>query len=475
VEHLSDTDRWRSIAVLPFVDMSLEKKLDYFCDGMAEEIINALTKVSGLRVIARNSTFQFKRIAQDVCRFGAAMNVGTVLDGSVRAAGNRLRVITRLTNTADGYHLWSDRFDRNLDDVFAVQDEISRAVVDVLRIQVGPGTLGGVPLPGSPSTRDFDAYTLYLKGRHHWNKRTEGDLRKSLTYFQASIEKDPGYAEAYAGLAEAHATLGLYGAAPAHEVMPKARIAARQAMDLAGTLSSPSTTLGCVEAVYDWAWSRAERHFRRALDLNPNHPSAHHWYAINYLVPLQRFDEAETELRRAFQADPLSLSIRTSFGMRSYFAHRYASAYDELLETLELDAGFATARLFFGLTLAEMTRYDDAIRELETALQFSGGSPETIAALGYAFGRGGNIDRARRALAELIALSNQRYVSPSLIAQVHAGLGDIESALDWLERAGEARAPELTWLAIRPVFDGLRAEARFQALQERLGQPDPGL
>jgi serine/threonine-protein kinase len=461
--------------VLPFVDMSLEKRLDYFCDGMAEEIINALTKVPGLRVIARNSTVQLTHIAQDVCRFGAAMGVGTVLDGSVRTAGNRLRVITRLTNTADGYHLWSERFDRILDDVFAVQDEISRTVVEVLRMRVSPGTLGSVLLPGTPGTRDVDAYALFLKGRHHWNKRTEGDLRKGLTYFQASIEKDPCYAEAYAGLAEAHATLGLYGAAPAHDVMPKARIAARQAMDLAGTLSSPLTTLGCVDAVYEWEWSRAERHFRRALDLNPGHPSAHHWYAINYLVPLQRFGEAETELRKAFEADPLSLSIRTSFGLRSYFAHRYAAAYDELLETLELDAGFATARLFFGLTLAEMARYEDAIRELETAIQSSGGSPETIAAVGYAFGRAGNIDRARRALAELIALSNQRYVSPSLVAEVHAGLGDTESALEWLGKAGEARAPELAWLATRPVFDRLRSEARFHALQEKLGQPHPGL
>ena len=253
-----------------------------------------------------------------------------------------------------------------------------------------------------------------------------------------------------------------------HDVIPRAKAAAQRAIDIADTMSSPFATLGCVAAVYDWAWPEAERQYRRAIELNPEHPAAHHWYAINYLVPLKRFDEADTELRRAVGADPLSMPIRVSLGLRSYFAHRYAQARDELRDSFELDAGSATARLFLGLTLVEMGSVDEAVPELETALQVAR-SPEMIAALGYAFARAGHIDRARQALGELMTFAGARYISSSLIAQVHAGLGEPLQAFDWLEKAGDAHAADLAWLPVRPVFDSLRSEPRFHALLERLG------
>jgi serine/threonine-protein kinase len=457
-----------SIAVLPFVDMSPEKNLDFFCHGIAEEIINALTSVSGLRVVAHSSAFRFKSTEEDVRRIGSVLNVGTVLEGSVRAYGNRLRVISRLINAADGCHLWSERFDRNLDDVFAVQDEIAKAAVSALGVQVKHRHPDGAIRRGTPTTRDLEAYTLYLKGRHYWNQRTEAALHKSASSFQAAIEKDSRYAEAYAGLADAYATLALYGVLSPHDVMPQAKAAAQRAIDIVGTMSSPFATLGCIAAVYDWAWPEAERHYRRAIELNPEHPVAHHWYAINYLVPLKRFDEADTELRRAVEADPLSMPIRVSLGLRSYFAHRYVQARDELRDSFELEAGSATARLFLGLTLVEMGSFDEAVRELETALQIAR-SPEMIAALGYAFARAGNIDRARQALGELMTVASARYISSSLIAQVHAGLGEPLQAFDWLEKASGAHAADLAWLPVRPVFDSLRSETRFNALLERLG------
>ena len=457
-----------SIAVLPFVDMTPEKNLEFFCHGIAEEIINALTGVSGLRVVAHSSAFRFKSTEEDVRRIGSMLNVGTVLEGSVRASGNRLRVISRLINAADGSHLWSERFDRNLDDVFAVQDEITKAAVKALGVRVKPGHPDFATLVRTPSTRDLEAYTSFLKGRHYWNQRTEAALHKSVSYFQAAIDKDSSYAEAYAGLAEAYATLALYGVLSPHDVIPRAKAAAQRAIDIADTMSSPFATLGCVAAVYDWAWPEAERQYRRAIELNPEHPAAHHWYAINYLVPLKRFEEADTELQRAVGADPLSMPIRVSLGLRSYFARRYAQARDELRDSFELDAGSATARLFLGLTLVEMGSVDEAVPELETALQVAR-SPEMIAALGYAFARAGNGDRARQTLGELMTFAGARYLSSSLIAQVHAGLGETHQALDWLEKAYDAHAADLAWLPVRPVFDSLRSETRFHALMERLG------
>jgi serine/threonine protein kinase/Flp pilus assembly protein TadD len=456
-----------SIAVLPFVDMSPEGNLEFFCHGIAEEISNALTSVSGLRVIAHHSALPLKSTDDLRSRIVSVLNVATVLEGSVRTSGNRLRVISRLINAADGRHLWSERFDRSLEDVFAVQDEIAKATVSALGIRVKRESRDVPPL-ATPRTRDLDAYTSYLKGRHYWNQRTEAALLKSVACFQAAIEKDSSYADAFAGLAEAYATMATYGVLPPHEIMPQAKAAARRAIEIDATMSNPLATLGCVAAVYDWAWAEAEHHYRRAIELNPEHPAAHHGYAVNYLLPLKRFAEAETELWRAVEADPLSMPIRVSLGLRSYFARKYAQARDELQDSFEVDAGSAIAHLFLGLTLVEMGSCDEAVPELECALRVAR-SPEMIAALGYAFARAGKADRARQSLGELMAVAELRYVSGSLIAQVHAGLGEPTHAFDWLEKASDAHAAELAWLPVRPVFDALRSEPRFDALLQRLG------
>jgi serine/threonine-protein kinase len=462
-----DSRNESSIAVIPFLDLSPEKTLEYFCDGIAEEIIDGLASVPGLRVVGRSSAFQFKGRVEDVRRIGSALNVATVLEGSVRASGDRLRIISRLIDTAEGRQLWSEKFERGLGDVFAVQDEIARAAVGALRVRAGKEMVSPAAVPSTPTTRNLEAYNLYLKARHYWNKRTEASLQKSAALFQAAIESDPNYAEGHAGLAEAYATLGSYGVLPPHEAMPRAQTAAERALDLRGTLSSPYATLGCVASLYRWRWREAEQAYRRAIDLNPNHPAAHHWYAINHLVPLSRFEEADRELRSAMDVDPISTPVRVSLGLRFYFAHQYTEAEDELRNSFELDAGSVIARLFLGLTLVEIGRHDDAVRELNIAIQLSD-SPEMTAALGYASARAGNIDRAREVLNALVNLSSQRYVSPSLVAQIYAGLGDTVSSLDWLEKAGDVHAADLAWLAVRPVFNGLRGETRFKTLLQRL-------
>jgi tetratricopeptide (TPR) repeat protein len=377
-------------------------------------------------------------------------------------------VIARLIDTADGSQLWSERFDRQLDDVFAVQDEIAQAVARALGVRVSKGRSATTALTSYAGSRDLEAYMMCLKGRHCWNQRTESALQRAAEYFQSAVELDPTYAEAFSGLAEVQTTLGLYGVLKPEEIMPRAKSSATRALAIGGGLSAPYAVLGCLASVYEREWPDAENHYRRAIEVNPDHPAAHHWYAINYLVPLKRFAEASESLRRAAAADPLSMPIGVSVGLLSYFAHRFSQADRELRESLALDAGSGTARLFLGLTLAEMARHDEAIRELETALQLSP-SPEMRAALAYAFARAGQHDRARQELAGLHRIAGERYVSPSLVAQVYAGLGETTPALDWLERARDVRASELAWLSVRPVFDTLRSEPRFGAVVATLG------
>jgi serine/threonine-protein kinase len=463
----SRTDpRVPSVAVLPFSDMSPAKDQECFCDGMTEELINALTQIHGLRVAARTSAFQFKGQARDVRQIGAALDVATVLDGSVRKNGNRLRITVELIGSADGYHLWSRCFDRDLVDVFDVQDEIAGAVVMMLKGKLSTDMNAVVV---APRNRDIDAYESYLEGRYHWNKRTEKELKRSVGFFEEAIKKDADYAQAYAAMADAYVTLGTYGALPPKEVIPYAKHALARALELDGGLAEAYTARGCVRSVYDWSWSDGEQDFRRAIDLKPAYPTAHHWFAINHLVPLGRFDEAAEELLRALEVDPLALAIKTSLGMKCYFAGQLDDAARELSKTVDLDESFGMARFFLGATYTEQSRYPEALRELEAAGRLSGRSPEILAALGYLHGVSGNTIDARSILEELKQLAAARYVSPARLAQVHVGLGEREAALDRLEEAHAERAADLAWIGVRPVFASLLAEPRFVALQTRMG------
>lgn len=448
--------RGESIAVLPFSDMSADRSLDYFCDGIAEEIISALSRVSELRVVARSSAFQFKGRSEDVRKIGASLNVGTVLEGSVRSSGQRLRVVTQLINSADGYQIWSEKFDRNLDDIFEVQDEIARAVVSALRIKVGGSTVAKM----AAGTRDLDAYTLYLKGRHHWNKRSAADLRRALDYYQQAIARDPSYGRAHAGLAEAYVTQGLYGLAAPHDVMPLARASADTAAQFADARAAADAVRGCVSAIYDWDWPAAGRHFDSAL-VGHSDGSAQRWHAINYRVPLRRFDEALEELRQAQEADPLSLTLRMSVGLTLYFANRFNEALPAFAAILELDPAFAAVRPFLALTLAELGRHDEAHGAIGREFDHTH-SDEWVAALGYVAARRGDTAQAGQALDALVARADVRYVAPSLPAQIHVALGRRDEALLGLERAVEVHAADLAWVHLRPAFAPLRDEPRFQ-------------
>jgi eukaryotic-like serine/threonine-protein kinase len=452
-----------SVAVLPFVDMSPAKDQEWFCDGLAEELITGLAQVPGLSVAARTSTFRFKGRAHDIRDVGEALSVETILDGSVRRDADRLRITVELINATDGYLLWTKRFDRPPVDVFAVQDEIAAAVVSALPGRLAANLVG----PGHRSS-DLEAYSAYLEGRYHWNNRTEDELKKSVTCFERAIERDAQYAPAYAGLADACVTLGTYGALPPADVMPRALWALERSLKIDDRLAEAYACRGCIHSVYGFAWSDAESDFLQAIEMQPAYPTAHHWYAINHLVPRGRFDEATAALQRALELDPLALAIRTSLGMKSYFAGQYDLAVHDLKKTIDFDAGFGIAHLFLGATFTEQGRYAEAFDELAIARKLVGHSPEVLAALAYLHGLSGDLGAARAARAELVDLAGQRYVSPVRIAQAHVGLGEHETALDLLERAYTERAADLAWLAVRPTFAPLRPMPRFAALARRL-------
>jgi serine/threonine-protein kinase len=467
-----------SVAVLPFVDMSAQKDQEYFCDGMAEELINALTQIPEMRVVSRTSSFQFKGQVEDVRAIGKRLGVGTLLEGSVRTAGERMRVGARLTNVGDGYQLWSSQFDREMKDVFAVQDEIAEAILAALRVTlIKKADAPIVPRPtGTP-----EAYKLYLKGRHEWNKRTEEGLARSIEFYQQAIKEDPGYARAHAGLADSYVLLGIYGIRPPNDVMPKAKeeatLALEDSVDLSqagqsdATLAAVHTALGCVAAVYDWTWPDSERHFLQAIEHDPRYPTAHHWYAINCLVPQGRFDEARREIRLAQESDPLSPVIQTSLGLVHYFAGNLVEAVTELKKTLDADASFAMAHFFLGQTYLQMSRAEDALAALGHASRLSPTSAEFRAGLGHAYAEAGETERARQILAELKERRHDRYISAALIAEVNAGLGETEEALSWLEEAKRERSPELSWIGMRPAFRRLRSDARFVELQGTIVSP----
>ena len=468
LEHRTDTVRTGrsdrpSVAVLPFTDMSPTKDEESLCDGITEELINAFTQIPGLQVAARSSAFQFKGQVRDARQIGQLLNVGTVLDGSVRKYNNQLRVTVELVDTMNGFQLWSKRFDREMEDVFAVQDEIAASLVNTFRSQLTTP----VPLV-APHTRDLRAYTCYLEGRYHWNKRTEDELRKSVGSFNQAVDHDPRYAAAYAGIADAFVTLGTYGALAPAEAIPRARAALQQALELDDTLAEAYACRGSLRSVFEWSWADAERDFLRALELNPSYPTAHQWYAINHLVPRGRFEQAADELRCAIDLDPLALPARMSLGMTSYFAARYADAIDALLRTIQLDSGFGMAHAFLAASYLEQGRYDEARDAIDAALRLCGRTPEIVANLGDLQARSGDLPAARESLEELQRLSRTRYVSAGRLAQVHVSLGERAAALDRLEDAVAERAADVAWLAVRPVFVSLRTEPRFGALLRAL-------
>ena len=446
-----------SVAVLPFVDLSPDQDQAYLCDGLAEELTHALARMEGMRVAARTSSFRFRAAKSDVREIGRQLGVSTLLEGSIQKSGTQLRVSARLVNVDDGCELMSERYERDLTEAFALQDEITRHVTERLR-----SVLLGVPEPSrapAPAS-DADALELYLKGRYAWNRRTEEGLTHSVVYFQQAIDRAPTHAAAHAGLADAYVALAVYGALRPGDAMPRALQAADRALAIDPKSAEALVALSCVRALYLWDRG-AEEGFLRALELEPSNPTVHHWYAAHYLMPRGRFADARRHLERAASLDPLSSAIKATLGVIFYFEREFEKAVAQQRHTIAADRDFGISYYFLALAQAELGRFDEAIEALGQARERSGDTAEIASARGYTLARAGEIGRARDALAGLTSLAGERFVSPVLLAQVAAGLGDLDGAFEHLADAFDVRATDLVWLAVRPTFDHLRADARW--------------
>ena len=452
------------VAVLPLSNISGESADEYFVDGMTEELIQTLSRIAGLRVIGRASVMRYKASPATPANIAAELGVSAVVEGGVRKVGNKVRVTARLLDARNASTLWSEDYNREFGDVFALQSEISRRIADSLEVEIlGPERR----LIERPLTKNPAAHAAYLKGRHQLNLRTESALRLSLESFGQALRDDPKFALAHAGLSDAYSTLTWLEFVRPRAAFPRARNAAVRALELDPTLAEAHASLGFVRFLYDRSWVDAEREFRHAIALNPNYPTAHQFYS-DLLKALGRLDEALVEVNRALELDPVSLGINTALGHVLYLSRRYDAAIAQYKRALNLDPNFAQAHLWFGRPYLEKGLFDRAIEEVETAVRLTRESTMSLAVLGHALASAGRPKEARAILSTLAKRGRSRYVPSYWIALVHVGLDDKDRAFEWLGRAERERSAWLAWVKVEPRFDRLRSDPRFDRLLRRL-------
>ena len=461
-----EEESWEtSIAILQLKDLSPEQDQEYFCSGMAEELIFLLTRVPGLRVASRESAFRLLGDKENSREVGRRLGVANVLQGSIRKSGNRLRVIAQLVSIADGSFLWSGKYDREVEDLFDIQDEIAQEITAALEVTL----IRDSQEPRvAASGEKLRAHNLYLKGRFHWNRRDAENLKKAIGYFRRAIAELPNYARAYAGLADSHAMLGVYGALPPSEVMPEARKAGDKALTIDRALAEVYVSRALVRSHYEWDFVRSEVDFRKALELNPHYATAHQQYAMTCLIPRSRFEEAFQELRRAQQLDPLSVPICVSLGLCYYFSHQYAKAAGEYSKALDIEKNFIRVRIFLAEAYEQQGNFDDALVVLLGAEELSTRGPTVLSALGRIYSKMGYRDRAGAILNQLLEVSKRRHVPPTLVAQLYVALGEKKLAIYALQRAYDLRSADLIWLGVHPLYDPLREEPGFRRLLAKL-------
>jgi serine/threonine-protein kinase len=454
----------RAIAVLPFVNASADPENEYFSDGITDELITALTKVEGLQVASRTSVFALKGVREDVRALGSRLNVSAILEGSVRRAGQRLRITAQLTSVRDGRTLWSERYDRELADVFAIQDEIARTIVDTLRATLLQDL--GDPTPVRYRA-NLKAYQHYLKGRYMWNRRTPAAIAEGIRYFEAAIAEDAGYALAYTGLADSYALQIDYRGSPVREGLERARAEAQRALALDETLAEAHTSLAWVTFIYDWDWPLAGQHFRRAIELNPHYSVARQWHSW-FQMSMGHTELALAEGRQAIALDPASVSIRRSLGWLSHYARQPEQAFEQLRRAVAMDPTAEENHRLLGLTYLQVGQWDEAAAAFREARAISESPALAEAGLGVVAAARGRLEDARGILAELEARQRHAYVSPVALVMMYAALGDADRAFEWLDRAYEERRGWLVYLNVEPMLDGLRADPRFRRLVERM-------
>ncbi len=453
-----------AIAVLPFEDLSPGGDQEYFADGITEELIVRLGRIDGMNVVGRTSAFALRDSALDVREMARRLGVDLLLAGSVRPAGDRLRIVAQLLDAGSGYQLWAETYERDAEDVFAIQDEIAHEIATRLRGSASEADASR--LAGMDST-DLVAYDHYLRGRYEWHRRTESGLRAAARYFGLATERAPSYAPAWVGLGDAHAVLGFYDYLPPDSAFPFAAEAARRALELDPDNAAAHATLGYTALYYDYDWTRAESEFRQVVELDPDYSTGRQWYA-NFLTARGRFDEAEDEMRAAQLLDPLSLIANAALGFVLYYAGHYERAIDQCTRTLELNPDFELAYLWRGMAREELGHYDAAIEDLERAVTLSQRSAITVAALARTRALAGQRERAVALLQELEA--DPQYVPAFEIAKVLAALGETTRAHEALERAFAQRSHSMAFLAVDPQLASVRDHPRFRLLLEKLEQ-----
>jgi serine/threonine protein kinase/tetratricopeptide (TPR) repeat protein len=456
-----------SIAVLPFENTAGDPEHEYLSDGITGSLINILATIPKLRVMAQSTVFRYKGRAIDPQVIGRELNVRAVLTGRVMQSGGALRIGAELVDVATGAQLWGAQYNRKPGDIFVVQDEISNEISEKLRLQL---TRKERKRLTRHHTENAEAYQLYLKGRHHWNRWTEEGFYKAIEYFQQAVEKDPSYALAYTGVADSYVLLGWNSYLPPKEAFPKGKAAAMTALQLDPELAEAHAPLAAVLWLHDWQWEEAQTEFQRSFELCPNYPTANHWYA-EYVMTMGRHEEAMARMKKTQDLDPLWLIINVAAGWAFYNARRYDEGIEQLRRTIELEPNYPVTCWILGLLLRKTGRYDQAIAEGEKAIKLSGGSPLMRAALAHTFGVAGRTTEARQILDDLTKLAKQKYVAPYFFAGIHIGLGENDRAIEYLEKSYEEHSHWLIYLHIDPSMDGLRDNPRFQDLLRRVGLP----
>lgn len=457
----------RSIAVLPFVNESGNADIEYLSDGISETLINSLSELEQLKVVARATAFRFKNRQSNPSDVGRELGVDTVLTGKVTSVGDTLIVQADLIDVSDGSQIWGERYTKKLADLISVPESISRGIITSLQ-----------PKLSSEASKQFaelyagssHAYELDMKGRFFWNRRTEEGLRKGIEYFDQAIAEDPNYALAHVGLADSYNVMGFYTFLRPDESFPKAKVAARRALELNPDLAQAHNSLAYTALYYDWDFDTAEKEFRRAIELKPNYAVAHQWYG-NLLTATGRWDEALQSFRRAHELDPLSQVITAVPAWTYYYSHDYDKAIEPCEKAIELDPNFALAHTWLGQAYERKGDHGKAIAEFKESLRISKGSTEVLALLAHTYAVSGDERQARMILDELIELSKQKYVSPYQLATVYTGLGETDLALKWLEKAYADRQHVMVFLNYDARLDSLRGDARFQDLVQRMDLP----
>jgi serine/threonine protein kinase/Tfp pilus assembly protein PilF len=453
-----------SIAVLPFVDLSPEKDQEYFCDGLAEELISVLSMISELQVVARTSAFSFKGKNVDIREIGRKLNVLTMLEGSVRKSGNRLRITAQLINTEDGFHLWTERYDREMDDIFAIQDDISLAIVNSLKLKLLRAEKEAVV---KRHTENIEAYNLYLHGRYLLNKSTRESLTQAIQYFEQAIAMEPKYSKAIAGISLAHFQHGILHFCPAKEAFPQAKNYAVKALQIDETIAVVHTALANIKMFYDWEWEEAEKEIKRALEINPSSTSAHDAYA-GYCLLMGNREKAIEEALRYIELDPISFSAYFHLGVYYLRSGKLQNAKNQFQKALELVPNHPFGLWMLGQAEVLDAHYHEGLSKIKKAYNLSGDHTGVLAGLGWSYAVSGYSQEAQNILNDLMQRAKKEYIPPFYIAKIHNGLGNKTQALDWLDKAYEEHDTSLVHIKTDETLDNLRSEPRFTALLEKM-------